>query len=160
MTVKVKTKTKPLATVRPPLHDADTGRLVLITDAKTRVVLTPQITDATLEETIDGASTLTLTVHDYDRRILRSSLVKTAATVELDRVSYRLVKVAHQGNAVTLTFEETAVNVLRGYDQPKKANRANTTRAQFVEALVREPTAYRIPFRCPERDVKQPIASS
>jgi hypothetical protein len=160
VTIKVKTKTKPLATVRPPARDVDIGRLVLATDAKTRVVLTPLITDATLEETIDGASTLTLTVHDYNRRLLRSKLVKTACTLELDRVSYRLVKVAHAENAITLTFEETAVNVLRGYDSPKKANRANTTRAQFVESLVREPKAYRIPFRCPERNVRQPIASS
>lgn len=136
----------------------DLGDLIVRGDKKVSVNLTRSTTEATHEQSIEGAGTLTVVVHDPKRGLLRSNIVKRKSPLVLDKVEYRLVRVARQGDQVTLVFEETAVNILRDYDSPKKANRDNTTRAQFVESLVREPKDYRIPFWCPERNVRQPIA--
>lgn len=158
--VVVKTKAQPLATVRAPMWDFDITQLQLRGDKGDKILLNALLTEATYEGTIEGASTVTITVHDFNRTLARSALIKTAATLVLDNVTYTLVKVARDGNQLTLTLEETAVNVLRRYDKPRKANRDNTTRAQFVRALVKEPTEYVIPFRCPEADARQPVASA
>ena len=110
------------------------------------------VTSAELSMTIEGASTLTLKVRDYTRSLLRSPIARTRARLILDGIEYTLVKVGHEGDEITLIFEETAVNLLRRYRKPRKANRANTTRAQFIEGMVREVTERAIPFRCPELD--------
>jgi hypothetical protein len=127
-------------------------------DNKVVAAINRAMTSATQDETLEGASTVVITVRDPARGLLRSNVVKTKATLTLDRVQYRLVRVARDGNQLTLTFEETLVNVLREIDEPRKANRENTTRAQFVETLVREPKEYAIPFRCPELKERQAIA--
>jgi hypothetical protein len=141
-----------------PTQALTLDHLVIHGDKGVAVSLLAATTQAVHEETLEGASTVTLTVRDPDRRLLRSTIVRTRATLTLDRVEYRLVKVARAGNQVTLTFEDAAANVLRDYSSPKKANRANGTRAQFVRSLVREPRDALIPFHCPEINVKQPIA--
>jgi hypothetical protein len=146
-----------LATAQAP-KSLNLPDLVLVGDRGVRANLRAATTEAVHEQTIEGASTVTITVRDPERGLLRSNLVKTKSRLTLDRVQYLLVKVERDGGRVTLTFEETAVNVLRDYDKPRKANRANTTRAQFVQTLVREPKTHAIPFRCPELKVKQAIA--
>lgn len=157
---KPKPKPTPAVKLRAALG---TGRLaldqlILHGDKNAKVNLTPSTTQVVHEQTLEGASTVTITVRDPTRGLLRSNLVKTRSTLTLDRVQYRLVKVARQGNQVTLTFEETGVNRLREMKGPLKANRATTTRAQFVKSLVREPKDFVIPFRCPELNRPQPIA--
>ena len=134
--------------------------MILRGEKRLTVNLKSLITEATHEQTIEGASTLTIVVRDADRGLLRSSLVKTRSMMWLDGIWYSLVKVSRQGNAVTLLFEETAVSLLRRYQRPKKANRANTTRAQFVRSLVREVRESNIPFRIPEVNERQPIAKA
>jgi hypothetical protein len=129
-------------------------------DRNVKASLNAATTQVVHDETLEGASTVTIMVRDPTRALLRSNIVKTKSTLDLDRVQYRLVKVARRGNELTLTFEETGVNVYREHDEPRKANRDTTTRAQFVESLVREPRDYRIPFRCPELKVRQAIAPS
>ena len=143
------------ATPARPLELQD---LRLQGDTKVVAALNRAMTSATQETTMEGASTIVITVRDPARGLLRSSLVKNRSTIVLDRVQYRLVRVARDGNQLTLTFEETAVNVLREFDEPRKANRDTVTRAQFAETLVREPKEYVIPFRCPELKEKQAIA--
>jgi hypothetical protein len=133
--------------------------LTLHGDRNAKVNLNAATTQVVHQDTLEGASTVTIAVRDPGHGLLRSNLVKTRSTLTLDRVQYRLVKVARRGNELTLTFEETGVNNLRQYDGPRKANRDTTTRAQFVDSLVREPRDYRIPFRCPELKVAQPIAA-
>lgn len=119
------------------------------------------ITNAVLDQTIEGASTLTLTVRDPHRGLLRSDLVRYKSLIVLDDVRYRLVKVARAVRGeLQLTFEMAAVNVLRDpkYAFPWKANRATMTRARFVERLLREPKDVWIPYSIPEVNVRQPIA--
>jgi hypothetical protein len=150
-----------LSAVRPPRADLDVSKLVL-TGPKQRgkqlsTVISQAITTGTLEQTYDGASTLTLTVTDWAGGLLRSEMLKGAVGLAFDGEQFTLAKVARQDTTMTLTFEDRAVNLLRGYSKPRKADRANTTRAQFARSLVQEVTEARIPFRCPELNVKQPI---
>ena len=157
--LKVKTKAKPLpstGTVRPPAKDLDVADLDLRGDSGQVAHLKRATTEVTLTMTLDGASTLEMKVRDPHRTLLHSALVRTHSQLVLDGVEYTLVKVARDGNELTLTFEETAINVLRQYSKPRKANRKNTTRAQFIKGLVDEPTRVSIPFRCPELDERQP----
>ena len=155
---KVIVKAKALSTVRPPAADLDTGNLRL-QNQKLTARLAQAITDASVEQTIEGASTLTITVADWARGLLRSQLLTGKVTMTFDGISFTLVKISEATDwKLTLTFEETAVNWLRQYTKPRKANRANTTRAQFVRSMVQEVTQVRIPFICPEINVKQPIA--
>lgn len=147
-----------LQVAQTPARPLELQDLRLQGDTKVAVALNRAMTSATQETTMEGASTIVLTVRDPARGLLRSSLVKNRSTIVLDRVQYRLVRVARDGNQLTLTFEETAVNVLREFDDPRKANRDTVTRAQFVETLVREPKEFVIPFRCPELKEKQAIA--
>jgi hypothetical protein len=117
------------------------------------------ITEAVLEQTIEGASTLTLTVRDPFHGLLRSDLVTYKSLLVLDDVRFRLVKVGRNATGeLRLIFETASVQVLRGIKHPWKANRATMTRAQFVERLLREPRDVWIPYRIPEVNVQQPIA--
>jgi hypothetical protein len=146
-----------LQTARAPRDNLAVGNLTL-NDADLSLALSALITSLELEETMDGASVLTIVVFDPSRVVLNSPLAATASTVVFDRVSYTLVGVEISDANLTLTFEETAVNVLRQQKGPVKANRYNTTRAQFIRSLVLQPKQYTIPFYAPEVNIKQPIA--
>ena len=117
------------------------------------------ITDGTIERTMDGASTLTVTVHDPHRVLLRSGMFSYAIDAKLDRYFFRLVQVQKQDDDLTLTFEDRAVAALRAKTGVRKAQRADVTRAEFALSLVREVTPA-IPFVCPQLHTKQPIAGT
>ncbi len=145
-----------------PAADLGVSKLVLdVVNRKVRGLDTRiegSITDGTLERTMDGASTLTITVHDADRALLRSGLFGYAIDTRLDTLYFRLVKVAKQDDDLTLTFEDREVALLRQHRTPKKASRAKVTRAEFALSLVREVRqAGGIPFVSPALHVRQPI---
>lgn len=149
-----------LSVVRPPARDFDVGALRL-QNKQLSARLAASITAGTLATTIQGASTLTLTVSDWSHGLLRSEILRTGPTLTFDGINFTLVKIASADDAtLTLTFEELAVNLLRQYSSPKKANRANTTRAQFVRSMVQEVKEAVIPFECPEVNVRQPILAA
>lgn len=157
MPVVVKVKARPLGTFRPPARDLDLAQVQILGDRGLVADLKRSVTSAELTMTIEGASTLTLKVRDYGRKLLNSPIPQTRARLILDSVEYTLVKVGHEGNEITLIFEETAVNLLRRYRKPRKANRKNTTRAQFIAGMVSEVTERKIPFSCPELTERQTI---
>lgn len=160
-----KTKKKPvkvrvprLGVVRAPQSDLDVDNMRL-QGKPFPAKLKQAVTDGSIETTIQGASTLTLTVADWAHGLLRSQLLTGACTLTFDNVPYSLVKITTTDRySVQLTFEERAVNLLRQYDGPKTASRDTTTRAQFVRSMVREVKEAVIPFACPEVNVVQPIA--
>ena len=156
--LSVNPNAKPLGTFRPPARDLDVEHLWIYGDRNVNANVKRLTSSAELQTTIEGASTLTLKVRDYSRTLLRSNLSQTRSRIVLDNIEYTLAKVSHNENEITLIFEETAVNLLRRYDQPRKANRENTTRAQFIRALVMEVRERKIPFNCPELNERQPIA--
>jgi hypothetical protein len=158
--VSVNTNAQPLGTFRPPMRDLDLEDLWIYGDNWVMVNLKPATTSIELVQTIEGASTLTLKVRDYYRALLRSNLTQTRSRIVLDNIEFTLVKIAHDGGEVTLTLEETAANLLRRYDSPRKAARDSITRAGFCRGLVAEVRERNIPWNCPEERERQPIAAS
>ncbi len=115
------------------------------------------VTSAELERTIEGASTLTIVLHDQARALVDSDLFNSRVVVEIDNLRFALVKVAKQNDDFTLTFEDDAINRLRGMRGPKRAFRDQVTRAEFVRSLIRDVKHPVIRFYCPEVHRRQPI---
>lgn len=133
---------------------------------------------ADLEITIEGASTLTVTVEDTSGNLLQSATLtqwswgnaldigneskwlRVGRTVDarLDDISFRLVKVSKTGPSLTFTFEEKAVSLLRGKTGARNTPREQVTRAQFVRTLITEVKT--LPAYIPELKTKQPVATS
>jgi len=153
--VKVKLPAR-LGAVRPPAADLDPGSLIL-QGGPIPVQLASLVTSMVLTQTMQGASTLELIVADYWGDLVNSPLLKGGLTLGWDGVQYTLVKTAKGDRTMTLTFEESAVNLLRGYNKPKKAARATVTRAQFVRSLITEVKQARIPYMIPEVNARQPV---
>jgi hypothetical protein len=130
---------------------ADVGGDIAIADA---------IVGGELERTIEGASTLTIDVHDPHRLLLRSPNLSRAIDLQYEDVWFRLVKIAKNGDTVSLTFEDRDVAYLRQHTRSRKVSRNTMTRAQFVRSLVREVKDNRIEFFSPEVNERQPIGKS
>jgi hypothetical protein len=124
------------------------------------VDISDAITGGSLERTINGASTLTIDVHDPHRDLIRAKDMQRAIDLKYDGVWFRLVKLSKSGTTVTLTFEDRDVAYLRRHTKPRKVARSKMTRAQFVRSLVREVKANRIKFYCPEVNERQPIGKT
>ena len=143
-------------------RDLDVGQLLLqVVGTGLRLPALPveaRVTDAIVERTMDGASTLKIDLDDTDRAVLRSGVIDRQVDLQVDGVWWRLVQVSKNGDQLELTFEDRVVALLRTYDQPRKASRAKMTRAEFALSLVREvKQGGAIPFICPQLHVTQPI---
>lgn len=118
---------------------------------------------ATLELTVEGASTLTFTLQDPDLALLNSDTLTRWAwgangqvdvhgrdekgwirkgqvvDAKLGTVDFRLVKVAKSaGWQLTLTFEDRVISYLREHKGARSWSRAHHTRAEFILALASE----------------------
>jgi hypothetical protein len=150
------------------------------------------LTGITIERTIEGASTLEVTLQDPDDVIFRGARMwdpqvttgsrKAAGSVveydyygnpvdsparrlramqiNLDGIVFRLVGFQRQGDTVTVQFEDRVIYWLRRKKGGFKLPRDQVTRAQFILRLLREVKAERVPFVCPDLNVRQPIDSS
>jgi hypothetical protein len=96
------------------------------------------ISDCALRRTIEGASTLTLTVQDTSRKLLRSPIFASRATLGLDGLAFELVKIAKTGDRLALTGEAQAVASLRRQKGARSAAAGTTTRSEFAARLVGE----------------------
>ena len=145
------------------------------------------ITGITVERTIEGASTVEITLQDpdsrlfagsrlwepklkrdkqgkpkyeydhYGRRITRPDERGRAMEIRIDGIVFRLVKVTKSGTQLTLGFEDRVIYWLRRKKGAKRAKRSKVTRAQFILSLLREIKAQRVRFVCPELNLRQPI---
>jgi hypothetical protein len=145
------------------------------------------ITGVTVERTIEGASTVEVTLQDpdnrlfagsrmwepklkrdkkgkpkyeydyYGKRITRPSERGRAMEIKIDGIVFRLVKVSRSGTQATLVFEDRVIYWLRRKHGAKRAKRSKVTRAQFILSLLREIKSQRVRFVCPELNVRQPI---
>ena len=136
------------------------------------------VTGAEIERTMEGASTVTITIFDSEGALLAGQGITTRGggfaqggpsflsqssplvRLTLDGYEYELVKVQKQGRNITLTLEDYLVALMRRYNKPRKAYRDKVTRAQFAHSLVREVRERRIGFVSPNEARKQPIAGS
>jgi hypothetical protein len=121
--------------------------------------LTDGLTAATLDRTLDGASTLSLTVFDPHGVIVGSKAITKALDLNYAGQWWRLVKMTKSQASVTLTFEDRAVAYLRRHTKARKVSRNTMTRAQFARSLVREVKEQPIAFVCPEINERQPVGT-
>lgn len=88
-----------------------------------------------LERTVDGASTLEVTVTDVRRVLLRSGMFDARSWAVVDGLTFELVGVRKSGNRLTLTFEDAIAAGLRRHRQPDSAPAGSTSRAEWVRRL-------------------------
>lgn len=124
------------------------------------------ITAAGMDRTIEGASTITLTVHDPDRELQNTPLFKQGADLDIpvaladggeDELHFSLARIEKNQDRFDLIFEEREIHWLRLYKKPLKVARGAVTRAEFIYRLVREVKQGDIPFFCPELHKTQRI---
>jgi NlpC/P60 family len=128
---------------------------------KAGIELVESIVDATLERTIEGASTLTVVVDDdLHRPIQLSGKLGRHISVEVDGLWFVLVSVRKTGRQLTLTFEDRVVNALRYFDTWIHVSRGTMTRAQFVLAMILEArqAGVDIHYVIPELNAKQAVS--
>jgi hypothetical protein len=119
------------------------------------------IAEVTLTRKIVGASELTITILDPNRRLLQSKLLEEAHELRLDGLHWKLVKVSSEGRnePLTLTYEPLIVYLLKQLKGPHKAFRDKMTRAEFAQARAYEARP-RPRFIAPELHVVQDIADA
>lgn len=163
------------------LVDINGFLLDVATQAGVHLDIDESITSGYIERTMDGATTLEVTVFDPHRELLHSGLFGDGThfrydvsdmrwrdedprkshfktiDVKLDGLWFRLVQVQKQGDNVVLTFEDRIVAYLKLHNRPRKASRGGMTRAEFVRMLVQEVKAQEIRFYSPDLHKKQPI---
>lgn len=108
------------------------------------------ITDGEIERTIEGASTVSVTISDQDGSILRSGWLGRSSDVKIDGLWFRLVKVKKSGDSLTLTWEDREIAILRKYNKVKIVAKNVMTRVQFIRVLVREVKEVPLRLICPD----------
>lgn len=117
------------------------------------------ILEANLRRTIEGASTIELTLADDKRELLTRPIFQTQFDLEIDNLWFRLQAINDGGDDLGLTFEARDVNRLRRKTGHLKALRKDMTRAEFILLMVRELKHPAVPFFSPQLHVVQPIRS-
>lgn len=131
-------------------NDLDLRELALIHPHHAPFRFEEAIIDGHVNRTIEGASTVTLTVNDRYGYIRKSGRLGSAVDIKIDGLWFRLVKVSKSGNNLDLTFESREVAILRTYNKFRASKWGQLTRARFAQILVREVKEFHIPFICPE----------
>lgn len=144
--------------------DLDNFLVDAVNHLNIKMDLRSSITDGNLVRTMDGASTIDVTVHDPTKTLLSSSLWDYNLEVEVDGMWFRLVNVNKTGDDVILTFQDRVVSWLQEHKTPIKVSRNKLTRAEFVKKMVDEiklDNKLKVPitFYSPELKKKQPQAT-
>lgn len=100
-----------------------------------------------IELTATGSSTLTLTLHDDKRVLLRSGIFKERITATLAELPYELVQVRKNGPELAVTFEDAAVAKLRRRTKPRKVAPGKMNHVEFARLLVSEEPS--VKFKAP-----------
>lgn len=145
----------------PALANVDASLLTFIGRHAQETV---QVASCGLERTIEGASSITPTVHDPHLKFLNSQALAGAnpgdlhSVLTLDNLVFSLCGIhLNAGHMVEATLEEDAVRRLRQFKKPLTMSRGKVTRAEFIKHMFDEAD---VELVCPELDVKQPIEST
>lgn len=120
------------------------------------------VTEATLTRTIEGASTIELTVADDRRKLVNSRLMNERGVIGFDELLFQLVHISKESNDFNLVFEDYSVAQMRLDTTPRKASRDDMTRAEFVRTLIKECNRLHgthVRMYSPELHKRQPIKS-
>lgn len=119
-----------------------------------------RITAADIERTIEGASTITVTLNDADRKLLKSGAFGVKIDVHVDAYWYRLDGVQKNDDELSITFIDRDVAYLRERHEVKRAARGKMTRAEFCFMLAKLIKKGSIKVVCPELHKKQPESAT
>jgi hypothetical protein len=130
--------------------------------------LLESVTAAEISRTIEGASTLTITVLDRDRALLESGHFGDGLDINLDGLWFSLVAIDLNDVSLTLTFEDREVALLRKYPLSSAPMHGrllqsvhDTTRLAFARRLVVETAREsHTPIRFNGDLIQAPILSS
>jgi cell wall-associated NlpC family hydrolase len=114
-------------------------RLRLITPALGSSLLLHEaiIEPPILTLTIDGASTLAISLDDADRTLLKSEALTSRSWASVSGVNFELVKPAKSGDTMTLTFEDAIAAALRRERKPHKWAAGSATRREIIAQVCR-----------------------
>lgn len=96
------------------------------------------IKTATVNRTIDGASTLDLELYDHRRTLLRSGAIDAQMWAVVDGLTYELVSPNKTDDGLTLQFEDGIVAALRRKTGTKTWEASSTTRTGIIADLAAE----------------------
>lgn len=122
--------------------------------------VTKILLDGEIERTMEGASTISLTLWDSGSTILNSGALERAVDIQVDNMIYRLVAVNKRVNELELTFQDRIISYIQTHKKARSASRNKMTRLEFCLWLVRAVKKERIPVVVPELHKKQPIAGT
>lgn len=140
--------------------DVEIDTLTFFVHKRQQLQVQSWITDASSERTVEGASTVSITLSDPNQDILNSGILTKRTDIHVDGLYFRLAHVEKQGDSLITRFEDREVALLREHTGFRKANRDSMTRAEFVHSMVKEVKAEKIRFFSPQEHVRQPIAKS
>lgn len=142
---------------KPDLHGVDTSELTFV-NRKATVTVTPST--VRLTRTVEGASSIVVTVHDPKLAFLNSKALEgehdtLESFVVLENQVFALSGLhLAKGHLVEATLEDEAVYRLRKNKKALTMTRGKATRAQFIKQMFAESG---VPLRASELDVKQKI---
>jgi cell wall-associated NlpC family hydrolase len=158
--------TDPREPSSPALADVDASTLTFV---GRHAEITVRVASCKLERAIEGASSLTVVIHDPEFKFLRSAAIQgpprksrlgknLAGTVVIDNQVFVVTGLHLQaGHMVEVTLEDETVWRLRQFNKPLVMSRGKVTRAEFIKHMFDEAGVELI---CPELDKKQPIEST
>ncbi len=153
------TDTRVVVTAEDVLESSTTLEDVTIAGIALRAAIIERVLAADIEWTIEGASTVTLQVHDPDWRLRNSGILHRETKLTFAGQSFVLVKEGGKGSNCKLVFEDFVVSQLRSNRRPKRAARGKVTRGQFMVGMVREARP-RIITVAPEQNVMLALGSA
>jgi murein DD-endopeptidase MepM/ murein hydrolase activator NlpD len=165
--------------------DLDLSSLNLGMKGRKSLQLVEAITGSDVTRTIEGASTITLTVADPDKTLLKSGflteelnvtvekahsvseesagLLAGNTDIEIDGLWFRLVGFNVKADrSIDLSFEDREVAVLKSWppvnDRSKWVRKRNTTRFEFAKSLINDVKhILDIRFVCPDLVEQKPL---
>jgi cell wall-associated NlpC family hydrolase len=132
---------------------------LVIPDARSSLLLQDAITSRPeLTLTTDGASTLSFSVDDHDRKLAQSEAFTSRSWARLEdlNVNFELVQANKTGHQVTLTFEDAIAAALRKVKQTHRWAAGSATRREIVIQNCRKAD---VPHRV-DPDRRPPIKSA
>lgn len=120
--------------------------------ASLRADIARVLQDATVNRSIDGASTLEISLYDDAKKLLRSGILSQRIRMQVETNAFELVQVRKSGNGLTLTLEDLPIAALRRRDQPYKVAAGTMTHVEFAKKLVGEERWLRFEAPVPARE--------
>lgn len=133
---------------------------LLFKGEKFRSNVTDAVLDAEVRRTIQGASTISLTLADDKNELVTRPIFRNQFDLEVDDLWFRLQGIEDTGDGLlSLGFEARDVNRLRHRTGHLKVLRKQLTRAEFILLMIRELRHPAVSFFSPQVHVVQPVRS-